>query len=208
MKKIILISLLLAYAVFSLLYFMPIDIPHKIAIPMTILAIGACFARNPLLVGACIFSALGDYSDFVPKMCFFAGAQVFYILLFVRIKTHPQRRNWFLDAFFMLAWLVVLFFFLRWVDVQVLRWGVAAYSGLLILMCRMACASGCIWSVVGGLLFLVSDSVLGISHFVWRLLYSNLLVMIPYYLGQLLLFVGFLKQSGTIVNLWHVHKSA
>lgn len=206
MRNRFMILILLAYALFSLLYFLPIDIPHKIAIPMAILSIGAFLAHNPILMGACIFSALGDYADFVPKMCFFAMAQVLYITLFARYKAYKNRQALFYGIFFLLVWMAVLVFLLPCVNENMLRGGVAIYSGLLILMCWMSCSSGCIWSALGGLLFLFSDSVLGISHFVKPVPASLYLVMIPYYLGQFLLFLGFLKQSGSIVDLWHVHK--
>lgn len=206
MKNRFLIPLAIVYVGLVVLYFLSVDIPHKIAFPLAWLALGALFLRRPVLALACAFSALGDYADFVPKMCFFALAQVTYIVLFTRIPVNRNRRNLLLGVAFLLAWMAVLGFFLPHVKDDVIRWGVAIYSALLLFMCWLACSSGRILSALGGLLFLFSDSILGISRFACSIPSSYYLVMVPYYTGQLLLFLGFLVESGSVVDLGNVHK--
>jgi uncharacterized membrane protein YhhN len=44
--------------------------------------------------------------------------------------------------------------------------------------------------MLGATLFVVSDFILGIHLFVGRIPLSTFCIMIPYYMGQLLLFIG------------------
>ena len=71
----------------------------------------------------------------------------------------------------------------------------AVYAVLLLGMCYAALRHRNLWLILGALLFVSSDFTLGIHLFVQRVPHSTMCIMIPYYLGQLLLFVGIQKRT-------------
>ncbi len=68
--------------------------------------------------------------------------------------------------------------------------GIAVYAVLLLGMCYAALRHRNICLMAGATLFVASDFILGTHLFVKRLPHSTLLIMMPYYLGQLLLYEG------------------
>ena len=71
--------------------------------------------------------------------------------------------------------------------------GIAVYAVLLLGMCYAACRHRNAFLMLGAVLFVISDFILGVHLFVERIPNAHLSIMIPYYLGQLLLYVGTLK---------------
>lgn len=74
---------------------------------------------------------------------------------------------------------------------------VVAYFLILVLMCfsTLFCRRSNIWLVLGGISFLVSDSVIGLNKFYTHVPYSSLLIMTSYYFAQYALVLGFSRQN-------------
>lgn len=69
------------------IFFLPIDIPHKVSFPLIILSIAGLWLLPWQMLLAMIFSAAGDYmgscGDFIGQMGFFALAHVWLITFFI-----------------------------------------------------------------------------------------------------------------------------
>ena len=81
----------------------------------------------------------------------------------------------------------------------VLQIGVSVYVLLILAMCALAWMQKNRYYAVGACLFVFSDTVLAWNKFVSPIEYVGYFIMIPYYLGQLILFVqsvGRKKNSG------------
>lgn len=72
---------------------------------------------------------------------------------------------------------------------------VAIYAGLLAVMSVLAVGTGLLLTAVGGVLFLVSDSVLARGRFVAPLRHGPLLVIVTYHLAQLLIVIGLVRAA-------------
>lgn len=71
-----------------------------------------------------------------------------------------------------------------------LRYGVAGYCAVISLMLLTAMFQRKFLVAAGAALFVFSDMVLGWNRFVSPVEGSHYLVMVPYYLGQILMFAG------------------
>jgi uncharacterized membrane protein YhhN len=163
------------------------------------LLLWAAGASHPAaaLEAALVFSLIGDVllmlpSDaFLPGVAAFACAHVAYVAAF----SAPLRAR--------LAWLAVVLLvgapatarLLRAAPGRGLRVALAAYGLLLALMAASALASGSARAAVGGVLFLVSDTLLAWNRFVRRPDFGHTAVMVTYHLAQLAL-VASLRSQG------------
>ena len=72
---------------FSILFFMPAEIPHKITLPVATLALASLWLCPWQISAALIFSAAGDYmgscGNFLWQMTFFAIGHILYIIYFI-----------------------------------------------------------------------------------------------------------------------------
>ena len=76
------------------------------------------------------------------------------------------------------------------VEERFIAYGIAVYALLLLGMCYAALQHRNAWLMLGAILFVVSDFVLGVHLFVQKIPHAHMSIMIPYYSGQLLLFLG------------------
>jgi uncharacterized membrane protein YhhN len=67
---------------------------------------------------------------------------------------------------------------------------VAAYAGLLSAMAVIAIGTGLLLTAIGGLLFLISDTLIGTQRFVRPLPHGDLAVMVTYHAAQILMVAG------------------
>lgn len=108
----------------------------------------------------------------------------------------PPKATWPLPVRFVFLALVVSVYVtaMNWifpkVEDSIISGGIAIYALLLLGMCYAALRHRNVCLMIGAILFVVSDFILGIHLFVHRIPNSALCIMIPYYLGQLLLFIG------------------
>ena len=184
----------IVFVLLALLYFSPIAVAYKLAFPLAFLTLSALrFSTWPMVL-AMGFSALGDYMgvchNFWGQMGSFALAHVAYILFFCR--THPEERTskgmkW-KSAIVILYGVVVGLLIVPHVH-GFLQAGVSVYVLLILTMCILAWRQKNPYYALGAWLFVFSDTVLAWNKFVSRIEWAGYLIMIPYYLGQLILFV-------------------
>ncbi len=156
-----------------------------------------------LLGGALAFSTLGDiFLDlrgmFVQGLGAFLIAHLIYVALFVRNWRRPVR----LGANQQISLAALLFFSLAqtmwlWPGLGQLAVPVACYIGAITLMVAAAIIGRFrqSWIVWGALLFLISDSLIGINKFKTPVPLQEYLVWATYYLGQCGIALGFLREQ-------------
>ena len=184
----------IVFVLLALLYFSPVAVAYKLAFPLAFLTLCALrFSTWPMVLAMC-FSALGDYMgvchNFWGQMGSFALAHVAYILFFCR--TRPEERTsegikW-KSAIVILYGVVVGLLIVPHVH-GFLQAGVSVYVLLILTMCILAWRQKNPYYALGAWLFVFSDTVLAWNKFVSRIEWAGYLIMIPYYLGQLILFV-------------------
>ena len=144
-----------------------------------------------------VFSFLGDVLLIWPGQYFLPGLAAFllthtaYLIAFTRDCRFPARLSvWLAYLFVAAAFYLVLFPTLP----RGLRMPVLIYSALLATMAGQAMGSFfelktpfSLRAAAGALLFLLSDLLLAFDRFHRPLLYSTILILTPYYLGQWLI---------------------
>ncbi len=175
--------------------------PARMIFPLVWLTICALYKRQWALAAALFFSFLGDVmgwqNELIPQIGFFALAQILYIITFSLLM--PPRTTWSKPVQLSLLALVAsvyataVFWIFPRVEASIIVCGIAVYALLLLGMFFAATRHKNAFLIIGATLFVVSDFVLGTHLFVERLPHSKLCIMIPYYLGQLLLYCGTLR---------------
>ena len=201
-KKSIILAVV-GFVVLAVLDFVPMPYSIRMIFPMLWLSLFALYQRQWALMGACFFSFLGDVmgwrNELIPQIAFFALAQIIYIIIFCLLLPPKKIRS--------LSFRIIIFFLVTAIYAVAMNWifpkvedriiaaGIAVYAVLLLGMCYAALRHRNLWLILGALLFVSSDFTLGIHLFVQRVPHSTMCIMIPYYLGQLLLFVGIQKRT-------------
>ena len=191
------------YAIFALLYFIPsFGLPHKICIPVFILAVFS-IGKAPWQITAALFlSALGDLAGsfkagsgdraLVFQILFFALGHISYILCFCITALRNKRdsnKNSGLYAFAALILCAGIFIFtftrvVPCVDVNFLKICVTCYAAIILTMLFSALMTRD-WIIgLGAALFVTSDLILAWSMFVGALQGDGYLIMISYYAAQ------------------------
>lgn len=199
MRKNILVIVI--YVILAALDFVPMPLPARMILPLLWLTLCALWQRQWPLAAALFFSFLGDVMgwrhELIPQIGFFALAQILYIVLLGFLS--PPRRTWPMPVRLLLLALVASIYgiAMTWIFPRVedsaIACGIAVYAVLLLGMCYAALRHRNACLMLGAALFVASDFILGTHLFVQRIPHSTLLIMVPYYLGQLLLFVGLQK---------------
>lgn len=192
------------------LFFAPVHIPHKLAFPVALLFIASLKLLPWQMSFAMLFSCAGDYFGtcgiFLAQMVSFAIAHMFIIgYFFSRYRLGVLRRRYIryssrymtLATVFILP--VLLFAFLKIIPCApagVLRYGVSFYAILIATMVWSALQQRSKLFAIGAVLFLVSDMILAWNRFVGHLPNSTMLILVPYYLAQWMLFIRSTKWWG------------
>ena len=195
-KNIVVISVFLILAVLD---FLPIPFPARMIFPLAWLTLCALLQRQWALSMALLFSFCGDVmgwkNELIPQIGFFALAQIAYIVIFCLL--YPPKKTWPQSVRILLLCFVVIFYGMAmvWIFPKVgertIAYGIAVYAVLLLGMCYSALRHRNVFLIIGALLFVISDFILGIHLFVEKIPHSVLSIMVPYYLGQLLLYIGY-----------------
>jgi len=143
------------------------------------------------------FSLVGDIllirpnQFFLPGLLAFLLAHVAYLIAFTRDCKFPPR------ALIFLAYLIASagFYVVLFPTLPLgLRIPVAVYAALLSTMASQAMGRFLLlrieparWAAFGALFFMASDLLLACHHFRRPLLYSAVLILVPYYTGQCLI---------------------
>lgn len=188
----------------AVLYFSAAEIPHKISFPLACLCIVSLWTSPWQISLALLFSALGDYAgschNFLAQMGFFAIGHVFYCTFFIKrwlTKVEADRRltdrvkgRTFLFLLMTIALLTFVFTkVIPCAPAGIIRTGTGIYALLISSMMFTALQQRSSMFALGAVLFVFSDFILAWNKFVEPVEYSRWLIMIPYYLGQWLLYV-------------------
>lgn len=192
------------FLLFAALFFSPVKIPNKISFTLASAFIASLWLCPWQISLALLFSALGDYfgscHNFLGQMGFFALGHVFYVWYFVkrwltkvehdRKLTSKAKGLAFMLLLMIAALLAVVFTqIVPHAPEGIIRIGVSIYAVLISAMLYFALLQRSSLFALGAVLFVFSDFILAWNKFVEPIPYSGLLIMIPYYSGQFLLFM-------------------
>ena len=186
------------------MFFLPLDIPHKLAFPVLTLFLAGIWLIPWQMCLAMLFSALGDYmgtcGNFIGQMGFFAIAHIWIISYFVkryREKVEPDKKltakaKGYLSmvVFCTLALLFVAFtVVLPGAPKGIEKIGASCYAVIISTMLLLGLLQRSSLYALGAVLFVFSDFILAWNRFVEPVPYRNYLVLGTYYMAQWLLFI-------------------
>lgn len=200
-RKIIYISLI--FIVLSAIYLMPAAalgqmlsekvIRFRIAYPVAALALmGAYLGMGWKFVLAFLFSCTGDamgaYGSFFGQMGYFALAHILLIWAFAEElwKVRKTLVGLAVTAALVFAFALVI----PKVPEPGLQIGCGVYAVLITAMFGLSLMQRSPLFAIGAALFLISDMILSWNKFVGPVTAEKWLIMVPYYLGQLLIWLG------------------
>ena len=200
-RKIIYISLI--FIVLAVMYLMPSAaleqmLPEKvvrfrIAYPVAALALmGAYLGMGWKFVLAFIFSCTGDamgaYGSFFGQMGYFAVAHIILIWAFAEElwKVRKTLVGLAVTAALVFAFALVI----PKVPEPWLQIGCGVYAVLITAMFGLSLMQRSPLFAIGAALFLISDMILSWNKFIGPVAAEKWLIMVPYYLGQLLIWLG------------------
>jgi uncharacterized membrane protein YhhN len=202
-------TLNLTYAFFSVIYLSTLSVELDFSwlfkiIPLVILGFGVVLnttsTHRPYLLIALILSACGDILLEVNLFIFGVGAfllaQLCYASIFIR-SWQSFTTRWLASVVLVVFMLVMLLLLLP--NLADLQLPVIAYLIVIGLMGLAAIQSSqaFYWSVLGAIIFIVSDSFIAIDKFLYPIPMRSYCVMITYYMAQWMLIAGLLA-SGRI----------
>ena len=208
--KIALCTVSVLFFILMVVYFSPVQLAYKLAMPVGLLFIASLWLLPWQMMLAMLFSCTGDYfgatGNFMAQMGAFALAHIFIISYFAsRYKVGISRRKYGrLSKMYMISATavvlpVLIFAFIGIipsVPSGVLRYGVIVYSLLIASMLWLALQQRSLLFALGAVLLLASDMVLAWNRFVDRVPNCNYFILVPYYLAQWLLFLRSTKWWG------------
>ena len=192
------------FLIASIVFFLPVEIAHKISIPVGLLTLASLWLCPWQITLALAFSTIGDYmgscGNFIGQMGFFAIGHIFYIVYFIGRYFRKVERNRKLSGkatgylvMIVLCTLGLLSVsFVRIVPVApegLIRIGVGVYTCIISTMLVTALLQRSSLFAVGALMFVFSDFILAWNKFVEPLPYSSYLILVTYFLAQWFLFV-------------------
>lgn len=200
-RKVIYISLI--FIVLAAMYLMPAAaleqmLPEKvvrfrIAYPVAALALmGAYLGMGWKFVLAFLFSCTGDamgaYGSFFGQMGYFALAHILLIWAFAEElwKVRKTLVGLAVTAALVFAFALVI----PKVPEPGLQIGCGVYAVLITAMFGLSLMQRSPLFAIGAALFLISDMILSWNKFVGPVTAEKWLIMVPYYLGQLLIWLG------------------
>ncbi len=187
-----------------LVFFLPVEIPHKITICTSILTLASLWLCPWQMTLALLFSTLGDHfgscHNFMAQMGFFALGHVWFIIYFIdryfkrvekdRRLSGKTKGYLAMVVFCAIALLVVVFTrIVPEVPKGVMTIGVSIYALLICTMLVSAMLQRSSLFALGAILFVFSDFILAWNKFVEPIPGRHYLVLVPYFLAQWLLFV-------------------
>lgn len=200
-RKIIYISLI--FIVLTAIYLVPAAaleqmLPEKvvrfrIAYPVAALALmGAYLGMGWKFVLAFLFSCTGDamgaYGSFFGQMGYFAAAHIILIWAFAEElwKVRKTLVGLAVTAALVFAFALVI----PKVPEPWLQIGCGVYAVLITAMFGLSLMQRSPLFAIGAALFLISDMILSWNKFVGPVTAEKWMIMVPYYLGQLLIWLG------------------
>ncbi len=194
----------IVFFILAALYFTPADIPCRIALPLTLLTLASLWFCPWKITLVLLFSTFGDLAgacgNFILQMGSFAFTHIMLIWFFFeryRKKVEMDRKLTEKAAgyTFLISFLCA---FLAGVAITriamnaptgILRTGTVIYVLLLCFMLGLALLQRSSLYALGAVLFIFSDFILGWNMFTEPIGNSKWLIMVPYYLGQWLIYI-------------------
>jgi len=185
-------------------YFLPLDIPHKITIPVGILTLASLWLCPWQIILALMFSAAGDFmgscGNLIGQMGFFALGHVFYIIYFIKRylekvehdrKLTAKAKGYMAMVFFCAAALLATAFsrIVPQAPEGIIRTCVGLYACIISAMMVLALLQRSSLYALGAVLFVFSDFILAWNSFVEPIPAGDYLIMVTYYLAQWLLYI-------------------
>ena len=192
------------FLITALMYFLPIEIQSKIAIPVGIAALASFWLCPWEITMALLFSALGDlagsYSNFLLQMGSFGIGHIWYITFFIkryfkkvekdRKLTGKAKGYLAMVGFCTIVLLAVVFTqIVPEVPPGIMKAGVCIYAILISTMLVSAMIQRSSLFALGAILFVFSDFILAWNKFVEPIPGRHYLVLVPYFMAQWLLFI-------------------
>ena len=198
------ISTSILFLMLTSLFFSPIKVPHKLALPVFSLFVAGLWLLPWQMTTAMLCSALGDYMgschNFIGQMGFFALAHLFIISFFIiryKRKVEPdgklteKAKGYFAAIILCTAILLYIAFstILPGAPAGAERIGASCYAVIISTMLMTGLLQRSSLYALGATLFVFSDFVLAWNRFVEPVPYRNYIVLISYYAAQWLLFI-------------------
>ena len=198
---------LAATGIFTVLvttYFLATGIPHLITLPLASLFIASLWLCPWQMTLALLCSATGDYmgscQNFIGQMSFFALAHIFMTIYFTGryfSKVEHDRKltdkaKGYLAVVIICICGILATTFTRIAPCApegIVRTGVCIYACLISVMLMSAMLQRSSLFAIGAVLFVFSDFILAWNKFVDPIPYSRYMILVPYFLGQWLLFI-------------------
>lgn len=192
------------FACLAALYFIPADIPHKIAFPLAALTAASLWLCPWQITVALAASAAGDlagsYSSLIVQMGMFAIAHALFIWYFIKRYREKVRRTGkptekttgYIFLIICMCLVAAAFSYAKIVSntpAGILRTGCGIYVALICIMLCLAFLQRSSLYALGALLFVFSDFILGWNLFTAPIKNAGWLIMVPYYLGQWLIYI-------------------
>lgn len=192
------------YLFLSIFYFSPILLQGKTAFPLASLAIVSLWLCPWQMTAAIACSAIGDlagaFGNFILQMGAFAAAHIFLISFFMkRYREKVEKDRKLTDKAKGYTLLIILmsitiagFAFSEIIPNApegIIRIGTGIYTVLICTMLVLALLQRSSLYALGALLFVFSDFILAWNKFTAPIENAGLLIMIPYYLGQWLIYI-------------------
>lgn len=189
---------------FAVLFFIPVQVPHKLLFPVAILFVASLGLTPWQICAALFFSALGDWfgtcGNFIAQMGFFAVGHIFYIWFFVKrylAKVEHDRKLSTRAKGYLIMLIICIAGLLAAAFTQIIpkaphgmeRIGSSIYAVLISLMLFSALLQRSSLYAIGAVLFVFSDFTLAWHRFVEPVPYRNYFVLVTYFLAQWCLFV-------------------
>lgn len=186
------------FVLLGILYFAPVELPHKIILPVSLLAC-ACFAmRYRLAAAAFLLSAAGDFMGslhfFLPQLSFFALSHIMFVMCFVRMLRRPVCRSAAMKVGVILPAAILLVVAVVKIIAGIpdisLKIATLLYALIILMMFLCAVMTRRRTLATGAALFVLSDFVLAWNRFTSPIENAGMIIMVSYYSAQLLLFIG------------------
>lgn len=192
------------FASLAVLYFMPAALPCKTAYPLTALTIASLWMCPWQITAALLFSAIGDMAGslgiFMLQMGSFAATHIFLIWFFVKRydekvarERKPTAKTIGYTFLIGLICLTIAWFAFSKVVCNapegIIRIGAGIYALLICCMLGTALHQRSSLYALGAILFVFSDFILAWNKFTEPIDNARLLIMVPYYLGQWLIYI-------------------
>ncbi|KPM74779.1 lysoplasmalogenase [Pseudoalteromonas sp. UCD-33C] len=174
-------------------------------LPIGLLIVMVLKARSQLqnrtfttLLFALSFSVLGDVLlAFDTGQLFIGGLAAFFVSHAFYIITMLPIKNWRLDVVLLYLFLAIIVFCLFYPNLNNMLIPVLFYMLVLTIMASITWmtdkSNG--FLVLGGAVFVISDSILGLNRFYLETAHADIAIMGSYYLAQFCLVIGFLQAT-------------